>query len=254
MLNIRLLLSAATLAFIFSACQKENTTLAEGTKLKMTTSQLNDSISYESFNYDNQNRVTLIEDSNNNGAKYKMLIEYNAQGQPLKLTASQNQSYFFSYDNNGRIVKKLNQPASNSGNSIRNVYSYDSKGRLIADSVYSSWTNEVFSYTTYTYNENDNVVERKEYNNFMGSMQMENSVQLLYDDKPNPHNNLGTTLYFITNDDRYLSRNNKIQVKYQDGTIMGYEYEYQNNGLPKKVLEKHNEADPSITYMNFSYE
>lgn len=224
----------------------------------MTTSQLNDSISYESFNYDNQNRVTTIEDSNNNGAKYKFLIEYNTQGQPHKLTAFYNYTFggscLFNYDNNGKVKKRINQSASNNEDSIQNVYTYDSRGRLIADSVYSYWTNQVFSYITYSYNENDNVTERKEYNNFMGSMQIENSAQFLYDDKPNPHSSLGIALYFITNDDRYLSRNNRIQAKYEDGTIMKYEYEYQNNGLPKRILEKANEAVPSIKYMNLSYE
>ena len=68
-------------------------------------------------------------------------------------TESYNGTDSFRYDNQGRIIEKLHITPSPATYPGRSTYAYDTKGRLIADTMHSSWTKEIFEYTTYTYDE-----------------------------------------------------------------------------------------------------
>jgi hypothetical protein len=244
------------------SCKKETLPVAKGSQLKMTISKWYDSINYTSFNYDSQHRLLAQIDSNNNGHKRSVRIEYNAQDRPIKITTAYtynntiflpDQSDSLIYDANGRIVKRVSLNSVININPTRNSYSYDAKGRLIADSIHSYWANEIFGYITYTYDDNDNIIQAIDYEKLFGSMEIQNIMQGFYDSKTNPYKRLGILGYIINQNDLYLSRNNRNSEKYQGGTILTFDYNYYSNGLPKRLSVKDN-SDPSITYLDFFYE
>ena len=236
--------------------------MAESSHLKMVISKWYDSINYTSFKYDSQHRLSAQVDSNNNGHKHIARIEYNAQDRPIKITTAYtynntnfypDQSDSLIYDASGRIVKKVSLNALTNIDPTRNSYSYDAKGRLIADSIHSYWANEIFGYITYTYDDNDNIIQAMDYEKLSGPMQIQSIMQGSYDSKTNPYNRLAVLGYIINQNDVYLSKNNRNSEKYQGGTIVTFDYNYYGNGLPKRLSVKDN-SDPSITYLDFVYE
>ena len=76
----RLLFILAPIFLVFFSCQKEDQPDAPGNRLKMISTKEGDSISFRSFQYDDQNRLITILDSNNNGYKWHRLISYDWQG------------------------------------------------------------------------------------------------------------------------------------------------------------------------------
>ena len=244
------------------SCKKEGLPVAHGSRLKTVVSKWYDSLAYTYFIYDIQNRLTNVIDSNNNGHKHNLRIDYDAQNRPIKLTTTStynnlpfypDQSCSLIYDSNGRIVKKVDDSPVSYVNVTRNTYTYDAKGRLIADTIHSYWANEIFSYTTYTYDNNDNVVETKMFEKSSGVIQMVETAISTYDSKTNPYKDLGVFMYIINQNDLYLNKNNRNSENYQSGTKVNFDYQYYSNGLPRRVSTKDN-SDPSITYIDFFYE
>jgi len=244
------------------SCRKDDLPAANGSRLKMTVSKWYDSLSYAIYKYDNQNRLIGRVDSNNNGHKDSVTIEYDGQSRAITATAAYafngmsvgvpDQTYSLIYNNDGRIVRKVAKPPVAYVNLTRNSYAYDAKGKLIADTNYSYWANEIYGYTTYTYDGNDNVIERKTFDK-LGTLQTGETMQASYDSKTNPYKDFGVLLYIIYQDDRYLSKNNRISETYQGGERVSFNYSYFNNGLPRMFSKKDN-SDPSITYRDFFYE
>lgn len=243
MLKIRIALAAFIFLYAFNACKKENLPDAQGIRLKMTVSKTGDSIFYRSFIYDNLDRVISVYDSSNGWHRHRMFIDYDEHGRLWKVNESSNSnfdgsfaeiSFSFSYDDKGRVIKKFG--VSPTGSSIRNTYSYDSKNRLIADSIYNYWSDDIFRYITYSYDQNDNVIESKEIE--MSSGLIQDRSQILYDQKPNPLNKQRLLFYFLTTDGFSLSSNNQILISYNGNTPSTFNYEYYANGLPKGYTEK----------------
>jgi len=87
----------------------------------------------------------------------------------------------------------------------------------------------------------------------LGTLQTGETMQASYDSKTNPYKDFGVLLYIIYQDDRYLSKNNRISETYQGGERVSFNYSYFNNGLPRMFSKKDN-SDPSITYRDFFYE
>jgi hypothetical protein len=48
-------------------------------------------------------------------------------------------------------------------------------------------------------------------------------------------------------------KNNLLKEIFEDGTIVNYSYEYNNNGLPKKCSYESNN-DSLVTYVDYYYE
>jgi hypothetical protein len=242
------------LLFHFSACEKEAKLTSGNLQIKMTTQKAKDSISYTHFIYDNQNRLSVILDSNNNGHKRRRELQYDATGRLTKaaevVDGGSGVSCSFTHDNNGRIIQKLG-----TGNSIKNTYTYDDKGRLIADTAYSNWPGSIYEYFTYKYDNSNNIVEKKNYRKAAGAFQIEQMVQMQYDTKQNPYFPLAYSLYFVTNENNAeycLSGNNCTSKSYPSGTILSYTYQYSSNNLPVSFAERDN-TDPMVIYRNFFY-
>jgi len=243
----------AFVSFAFTSCQKEPA-ISGGDRLKSIRFKTNDSISYRSFQYDDQNRISSILDSNNNGHLYKMLISYDAQGRLSQITGNGDYSivYTFEYDDKGRVSKKLysNQQASGP----MDGYSYDANDRVIADSVYSYWSPGIFSITSYSYNQGGNVIDTKTIDKTSGAIALRK--QCTFDNHPNPLDGQKVMVYLL--DGGYgipEGKNNLAKEVYDDGTIVNHSYEYFSNGLPKRCTISDN-TDPVVTYtyVDYTYE
>jgi YD repeat-containing protein len=224
----------------FSACQKEATLGSTNQYLRKTTSRDGDSLNHTTYTYDSQNRLVSISRSFNQGQgeQYRINITYDAQGRMVSSNQTGNGIDSFQYDNQNRIVQKLHITPSSTTYPGRSTYSYDTKGRLIADTLHSYWANEIFEYTTYTYDQNDNVIEIQVFRNNAGVYYVERKVTLQFDTKTNPYYSLGSVLYFTSTDtngiEYLLSKNNSIRKTFPNGDIISYNYIY-TGALPVKA-------------------
>ncbi len=89
-------------------------------------------------------------------------------------------------------------------------YEYDNRRKLITDTAYNYWSDEVFEYTTFAYDNNDNVIQSEVFNkNISGEFKSDGKVSAVYDSKNNPYNNdIGLATYFIRNEIFLISRHN----------------------------------------------
>ncbi|HEV7331504.1 MAG TPA: hypothetical protein VGN63_10740 [Flavisolibacter sp.] len=138
----------------------------------------------------------------------------------------------------------------------RSTYAYDSEGRLIADTLHSVWTKEIFEYTTYTYDQNDNVAEVQVFRNNTGTYHVERTYQVQYDNKHNPYKPFGIVLYYLFSDangkEHLLSKNNCLRKIFPNGDIVSFSYTYEGD-LPKSVTIA-DSSDPGLTfYREFHY-
>lgn len=160
MRRLQLLPCISFLCLAFISCKKENELGPQSSRLTMIRITEKDSIFYRRFEYNNQGRLSAITDSNNNGNKRRLDITYNSQGEILKVIEGRS-ICSFELDYEGRIIKKsVIRPGQLVG-SIENTYSYDNSGRIVADSIYSYWTQAVYRTVTYTYDLQNNIRESK---------------------------------------------------------------------------------------------
>ena len=240
-----------SLLWMFSSCQKEATPGSTNQYLRKTTSRSGDSLNHTTYTYDNQNRLVSISSSFNQGQgeQYRIDITYDAQGRMASASQNRNGIDSFRYDNQNRIVQKLHITPSSTTYTGRSTYSYDTKGRLLADTLHSYWTNEIFEYTIYTYDQNDNIIEVKVFRNNAGTFYVEKTMQLQFDNKTNPYYSLGPVQYFIFSDgnglEYLLSRNNCIKKTFPNGDVISYNYVYAGD-LPKSVVTT-DSSDPGWT-------
>lgn len=236
---------------LFCACKKEDLSNAGGQRLQKIISSSGDSILVTSFSYDVHGRLTSIIDSNNNGHVWETFIDYNDQGKPVKFKVIYSSSAnnfgtesFGSllYNNNNEVVEKMFSSTFNGPYKKIHSYAYDAGGRLVGDTTYGHWSDEVYSYTTFTYDANSNVAQWEQYSKSSGTMQSDGITTASYNTMNNPYVNLGSAAYFIREENVLLNRHNRVLTNYYDGTTGSYTYEYYNNGLIKKIVAYYDDA------------
>lgn len=232
------------------SCKKQDQPDTAGTRLKMIKIG-KDSVLYQSFFYD-QDKLISIKDSDNNGHLSAITLECNAGGKLVIVKKTPpNAVHFFMeegrdslvYDND--LIRKKISVNYSTASFITNAYAYDAAGRLIADTVYDYTKNEAMSYTSFTYDGNDNVVKLEFFHKTGSGIYLSHSITTAsYDSQINPWHNLNVPVYFISIGDNFLiSRNNVKTITnseyYTNGTL-NYEYEYNSNGLPLKSAYGYN--------------
>ena len=110
----RLAFTITILYSLFSACKKSDLPDTDGQQLQRSITKEGDSILYSFFSYDDQDRLTAMIDSNNNGYVWKTFIDYNSQGNLVKFKVLSSSypnspinevSYSLLYNNNTRLLK-----------------------------------------------------------------------------------------------------------------------------------------------------
>lgn len=232
----------AGLSAIFISCKKDNST-SEGHLLVKVIGRSGDSALYTFFNYDAQNRLIRIIDSNNsNHIRHITSVVYDANDKWIKsiytndFNALTGQDSFF-YNNN-QIVKKT---YSNSlGIHNKNIYVYNLSGKLTHDTIYSYFSNNVFGFTNYTYDNNEDITSWQAYYDQGGTMHSDGQTSAFYNNLINPYSDLGMPFYILRNDNALISKHQITQEIYPDGSITNYTYEYYPGGLVKKITLANN--------------
>jgi YD repeat-containing protein len=255
MLAIRPLLPAFIILVFLYACTKDDLPQAGGERLHkiIRSNDQDDSMHYVTFNYDAQGRLAVIEDSNSQTHMHRTLISYNNDNKMIKIVRTryygspsnllgQEGADSFVYNNDNRIIKRLaiSTQNNNPAYTTSNTYSYDEQGRLVTDTAHSIWTNGIAGLTTFTYDTNDNVIKSEKRYYSSGVLQDSAITQMTYTSQDNPYKNLGSAAYFLLYDkDMVLSKQAPLLVLYPYNTIISYNYEYYNNGLPRKVINEY---------------
>ena len=186
---------------LFSACKKSDLPNTDGQRLQRSITKEGDSISFTFFSYDAKDKLTVIIDSNNNDYLRKTFIDYNNQGNPAKFKVLSSSypngpinevSYSLLYNNDNQVVEIRFTSFSIGPDKKINTYSYDSQGRLIGDTTYSYWNNEVFGYMAFIYDGNDNVIQWEEYSKWSGTMTSEGITTASYNSVNNTYSSLGS--------------------------------------------------------------
>lgn len=236
-MNIRTLAVPVLITLLLAGCKKERD-IREGSLLKrriqITTNQ---TATFDSFLYDTQKRLAGIQYFNSN-TNYDCAIEYNAEGKLSRVIyrymGVERYSCSFVYNDKGQITKKLVTPTPGFEYGNNESYAYDDSGRLISDTLYFRQTSTVQGYTTFTYDSNGNIVEAED-RDFTSPINEGKSIYA-YDNHPNPFNILGPAYFYVTGDPAYLNRNNIIKIDPWSSDPITTQYEYQENGLPKKTM------------------
>jgi hypothetical protein len=244
----------AFFSIIFCSCQKEPSN-PQAERLKMIRWKEGDSLSYASFQYDAQNRVIAILYSNNNGHQWDFAISYDGEGKISQVSQNYNASkldYTILVDSIGRIIKKSIKVAGQQLAYPSNTYNYDTNGKLIGDSIYSSWTGDIYHIVSFAYDQNANVVQKQTINAKSGAVEVQEKC--VYDNHLNPLYSNRVAMYLLSNDEETpAGKNNLLKEVFGDGTFVDYSYEYYSNGLPKKCSFV-DDTDPLVTYIDYYYE
>ena len=244
----RLLFILAPIFLVLFSCQKEDQPDAPGNRLKMISTKDGDSISWRSFQYDDQNRLIAIHDSNNNGYQWRRVISYDWRGK-LETVTEEGTIYTFDFDDQGRIIRKWGTYSGQQSAIVRHTYAYDIDGRVISDSSYSYFTPTVSSIVSYVYDQNNNVIESKAVETSVGVILTD--LQFVYDSHPNPLSSQSVITYLLSSGYEIPEgKNNLLKIKNRYGDEVGFNYEYYSNGLPKSCFLLDN-TDPQISYTEY---
>jgi hypothetical protein len=239
---------AIFLSLILFSCKKDEViTDAPGTRLieVITTRALKDSTGITFLKYDSQNKLVTVIDSfrmqSDNvdhyiGLSFSRPLEYDAQGKLAKVTyreGSGSDVYDLLYYNSDAVAIQRLRYSQLENDTLIAYYTYDNKKRLISDSTYNNKNKGLVDFSTYSWDDKDNLVEWKRFTNASGTLQMIASMQASYDENTNPYHALGMTLYPFRRKEQVLSKNNIVREIYSDGISVSYEYAYYSNGLPK---------------------
>lgn len=236
------LLAVLLFAAVIS-CNKDNLPDAPGETLVTIDYDMGGALYSEALQYDAQNRLSQLISP---GQKVHEL-QYNAQGQlsgiiykDIALLPGQViHSSQFSYDANGHIIKKLTTSGAAIVKEVN--YTYNTAGRLIADTQYQS--GNAPRYNTYTYDSKGNI-ERLEEFRLIGGVFTSNGVFTFeYDNKLSPYHKTGQLLYYLNEHPNYLFKSNILRSSY-NGVHTGrtYMYEYYSNGTIRTVI--YNDPQP----------
>jgi hypothetical protein len=238
-----------------------------GKHLDMIVTESGDSILYTSFLYDSENRISSFSDTTNNGFARKTTIKYNPQGDPVSFnTTWQEKPLGILYENidslvynmNKQVIKKLFRSSSIPLYKVINAYIYDEKGRLTADTVYGYRSDEVYSYTLYTYDDKDNLVKWERFQPVSGALKSVEVASISYNNEMNVYRPLNLIYYFLGSETFLLSKQNRKQVVYDrpyyNRETERYTYEYDVDGLAKKAVISRDSGGPfAVTNIDFYY-
>jgi hypothetical protein len=224
------------------SCSKEKLPEAGGTSLSKVIIRNKDRVIIftADYIYTVSNQLAQINSKQNQGVESeKQIFSYDPSGNYIAYKSSNElfgdiYRYEFQYGGNGKITRANSTPFLANLATDDYVFTYDIKGRIIADSTVNRGSNFVTFYRTYFYDDKENVTDYKLFRRFGNDFQLFEKVTYTYDDKINPYYKNGFFLFVAGNPSiLFLSRNNVMSaVSNGVSTSPGfYEYTYYSNGL-----------------------
>lgn len=205
---------------IVVSCNKENNIPSGYEKLtKIETYNSEGTItSVAEYIYDNSDNLIEINATGSFNEKQSLL--YDASGKIISNTLTNSVSgnvykYDFQRDLNGRIIKAIGTSFLSNLIIDNHIYTYDTQGRLIIDSVFTQ-SGSIHSYVNFQYDNNSNVIAYQQYVNNGSAVVLVNSMTVEYDTKRSPYFKFAQMLYTSLGGGGvsyfYLSKNNPIRA------------------------------------------
>ncbi len=228
------------------SCAKENIIPSGNEKLTKieTYNPANQNTSIAEYKYDNKGNLVEIYASGGNASNEKQSLLYDSSGKIISNTLTNNVSgnvykFDFQSDPNGRIIKATGTSFLPNLIIDNHIYTYDTQGRLIIDSVFTQ-SGSIYSYVNFEYDNNDNIIAYQQFVNNGVSIVKVNSMSFQYDTKRSPYFKVGQRLYTSLGGSGvsyfYLSKNNPVSATL-NGTIItpggNFIYQYYSNSLLK---------------------
>jgi len=202
----------------------------------------NQSTSIAEYKYNNTGNLIEINASGEFTEKQSLLYDTSGKIMSNMLTNSISGNVYkfdFQVDQYGRIVKATGTSFLPDVVLDNHIYTYDTQGRLIIDSVFTQ-SGSINSYVNFEYDNNNNVIAYKQYINNGIAIVLVNSMTFQYDSKRSPYSKIGQILYTSLGGSGlsyfYLSKNNTITATLNDTIITPggkFVYQYYPNSLLK---------------------
>jgi hypothetical protein len=242
---------AVAISILFFSCHKtDGTTEAPGTRLKqvITNQAVRDSNVFTFFLYNDNAQLIRVSDSFHvltNNLHYLDTVSsypflYNPQGNLQKIDYREGSVYGALYDvriynGQNRLLENTRIDQYNNDTAVTG-YRYDGSNRLIGDSTMSTGHPGRIEWSTYVYDDNDNIVKWQRILDSAGTILKLDSSEITYDANPNPYHSFGMSLYSLKNIEQVLSKNNIVQQRFSNGSVFNYQYAYFSNRYPKDVF------------------
>ena len=235
-LKLSLVLGFTSLMLV--GCKKDNTDLgsSSGTKIKTETMYYGTQIEYDrQYIYNSNEQCTKIIDADNSYATFEYSNKlYTKKYFKADGTANPNRKdEIYNIGSNGLVS------SMSSDNIHYTTYTYDTNGILLLSSYSSgNWTNEV----KYTITDGNLIKQTKKnvtiYNNTEYITTDTTTYEYLTDKTNTIGSNAHGTSYFGVDSKNLISK----EIS-SNGTIMSYEYEFNNSGKVTKLTKKNNSGD-----------
>ena len=241
--------------FLIVGCEKDYYPIAKGRLLQKIVYRWHDSLYYNFLKHDQNNRLIEVKETRINSPldTITISIDYDVQGRMTGYIYKYNRipdvyAYTFMYNSDGRISEKRTHGSNTPGH----TYTYDLKGRLVADSLFIHDLNSMIPAVLYEYDDSDNLIKWQNFHYDPVTRRIESLPvnEATYLKSRNTLADIGQTLHFILEYAAYiLSNYNVSEVKY-NGDTDTYTYEYYANGLTRKAIHNGDNA----FYEEFFYE
>ena len=153
--------------------------------------------------------ISIVAGSPNGGDT----LFYDTPGKLSRYKAGNAWEALMIYDTTGRIVGKRTLFYSPQQSSGQGVFTYDDRGRVIADSGYDD-SGKLWSYNSFSYDNDDNLISYQRF--WLGedrTIYTGGLTTVTYDRHPNPHATFGKWLYYGIGAFQYLFKENSISEK-----------------------------------------
>ncbi len=239
-----LLIIGIMLALI--SCKKENIISPGNEKLTRieTFNPSTQNTSIAEYKYDNTGNLIEIYASGGNSFNEKQSLLYDASGKIISNTLTNSGAgnvykFDFQLDLNGRIIKAIGTSFLPNLVIDNHIYTYDTQGRLIIDSVFTQ-SGSIHSYVNFQYDNNNNIIAYQQFVNNGVSILKLNIMTFQYDTKRSPFFKVGQILYTSLGGSGvsyfYLTKNNTIRATLNGTTLTpggNFVYQYYSNSLLK---------------------
>jgi hypothetical protein len=237
------------LSVTFFSCKKNDSLIRGHERLSKSEILTSSGQVYSSseYNYNSTGNLTAIIHSGS--LRVVQQINYNQLGQLQSSIVSNSvvgdqYKFDFHIDGIGRIIKAIGTALQPNTFIDNHTYTYDPKGRLLIDSVFTQ-SGTLNSFVNFEYDNNDNVVAYQQFISQGTSFYSPGRWTFQYDRKRSPFNSIGQLLYTSIGGGGVsyflLSKNNLLKMSLNDNEVTpgrGFKYEYYGNSLLKTSTVK----------------
>jgi hypothetical protein len=203
-----------------------------------------DSTVYTIFQYDANEKLTMIDQHEKNQAGTIIQLFYDNAGRLTKSVTrfphfadEEIDSFYYNSRNSITRMRTVwgDDPANHYFEEM--ALTYDAAGRLIADTTHFEGSAD-YHFRSYQYDANDDLVRWSESRTYQGILTNFTPAEASYNTGRNPYKKLGLMYYLLTEDNVVLSAHERASENWMPGSpaSVTYRYDYFPNGLVKRII------------------